>query len=78
MSRCEGRWFRDECICGYWYVGEWVCVKDAGLGMSVSAGIGMWVGEWVGGWVGVKDSGLGMSVSAGIGIWVSGWVSESV
>ena len=30
-------------------MGEWVGVKDAGLGMSVSAGIGMWVGEWVDG-----------------------------
>ena len=45
--------------------GEWVGVKDAGLGMSVLAGISMWVS----GWVGVKDAGLGMSVSAGIGMW---------
>ena len=51
-------------------MGEWVGVKDVGLGMSVSAGIGIWVS----GWVGVKDAGLGMSVSAGIGMWVGEWV----
>ena len=28
-------------------MGEWVGVKDAGLGMSVSAGIGIWVSGWV-------------------------------